>query len=365
MRFSVPHVAHRPAATGAVCTLLLTLAACSATPPAAAPPSPSESAAASASAAPASAQAASSAAPSASASASAAPSNGQLGMIFEVNNAGWQKLLSSAAQRGMVVVMVLPNQPGAKAGIKEGDVITKINGLDTTNANVATREIRKLKVGDKVSFDLARTSGAAKVDVTVDPAQQVNLPQMLNDQLKSVPTDPRLLFLRATYGQEDSKTAIADVTKAIQGAPNFVSAYVERGTLQESSNADASMKDFDKAASLDANYEPLYVNRSVLLSARKSYDKALQDDQKAVQLDGSDPAAYANLGIGLVNTGETVKALDAENQALQKDPQFGPALLYRGLLQRDAAKSDLENAAKLVRDPQLKTIAENALQKLS
>jgi tetratricopeptide (TPR) repeat protein len=193
----------------------------------------------------------------------------------------------------------------------------------------------------------------------------VNLPQMLNDQLKSVPTDPRLLFLRATYGQEDSKTAIADVTKAIQGAPNFVSAYVERGTLQESSNADASMKDFDKAASLDANYEPLYVNRSVLLSARKSYDKALQDDQKAVQLDGSDPAAYANLGIGLVNTGETVKALDAENQALQKDPQFGPALLYRGLLQRDAAKSDLENAAKLVRDPQLKTIAENALQKLS
>ncbi|HVA26279.1 MAG TPA: PDZ domain-containing protein [Chloroflexota bacterium] len=366
MRFSVPHIAHRPAATGAICTVLLALAACGTGTPAAAPPSASESPAASASSAPA-VSPSSAASPSASANASAKPTagNGQLGMIFEVNNAGWQKLLGSAAQPGMVVVMVLPNQPGAKAGVKEGDVITKINGVATTNANAATREIRKLHVGDKVSFDVARVAGAAKVDVTVEPAQQVSLPQIINDQLKNAPNDPRLLFLRATYGQEGVKPAVADVTKAMQGAPDFVSAYVERATLQQSTNAAASLKDFDKAASLDPNYEPLYVNRSVLFSARKNYSQALQDDQKAIQLDASDPAAYANLGIGLVNTGNPTKALVAENQALAKDPQFGPALLYRGLLQRDAARSDLENAVKLVRDPQLKTIAENALLKMS
>ncbi|MDE3077437.1 MAG: PDZ domain-containing protein, partial [Chloroflexota bacterium] len=156
------------------------LASCSAG--AASPPSAQPSAA--------SGSAAASAKPSASPSASSSPS-GQLGMIFEVNNVGWQDVLKTPAKRGMAIVVVLPNQPGAKAGLVEGDVVTKMNGVDLFNANVANREIRKLKVGQKVSLDVERKNGPAKVDLTVDPAQKIDLAGILNDLVKTDPTSAR------------------------------------------------------------------------------------------------------------------------------------------------------------------------------
>ena len=144
-----------------------------------------------------------------------------------------------------------------------------------------------------------------------------------------------------------------------------MSAYVERGTLIENTDKDKAMQDFNKAISLDPSYEPAYVNRSVLLSSQKTYDKALEDDLKAVQLDPNDPAAYTNLGIGYVNQGKAQEAMVAENKALQIDPQFGPALVYRGLMYRDASRTDLENGVRLVRDAKLKDVAQTALQKMT
>ncbi len=301
--------------------------------------------------------------PSASASA-ASQGGGQLGMVLEVNNSGWQKVIGSAAKPGMVAVLVMPNQPAAKAGLAVGDVVAAMNGTNVTNANVANREIRKLKVGDKVSLDVQRKNGPAKVDLTVEPAQQLNLSAMLDDAVKKDPNNAAAYFLRAAYGGEDGKAAQADYSKAITLKPEFVSAYVQRGTLMQGTDPGNAMKDFDKAISLDGNYEPTYVNRSVLFSSQKAYDKALQDDQKAVELDGSDPAAYTNLGIGLVNQGKSQDAMSAEDKALQIDPQFGPALLYRGLMYRDASKSDLQNAAQLVRDEKLRSLATDALSKM-
>ncbi len=291
--------------------------------------------------------------------------NGQLGMIFEVNNIGWQKVMNIPAKRGMTVVLVVPNQPGAKAGVVEGDVVTKMNGVDVFNANVANREIRKLKVGDKVSLDLERKAGPAKVDLTVEPMQKLDLAAMLNDMLKKDPNNAKTYFLRAAYTASDAKAAITDYNKAIELKPDFVSAYVQRGTLLQSVDQDRAMKDFDKAISLDPSYQPAYVNRSVLLASQKSYDKALQDDKKAVELDPTDPAAYTNLGIGYINQGDRAQAMAAEDKALQLDPLFGPALLYRGLMYRDASKADLENAARLVKDERLRATAEAALKKVS
>jgi lipoprotein NlpI len=368
MRNPITIISRRAAGAGALATLALTLAACGSGSPATSASGSARGAAPSASpsSSPGGTAAASAAASgSASASPSASGGNGQLGMIFEVNNAGWQKLLGTAAKPGMVVVMVVPNQPAAKAGVTEGDLVTSFNGAPAPNANAANVAIRKLKVGDKVQLDITRKSGAAKVDLTVEPSSDTSLPQLLGDNLKKNGNDARAYFLRGAYGDSDAKAAVDDYTKAISLNGDFVSAYVERGTLLQTSNADQSMKDFDKAASLDPNYEPLYVNRSVLFSSQKNYDKALEDDKKAVQLDPTDPAAYANLGIGFVNKGDPGQALTAENQALEKDPLYGPALLYRGLLQRDAAKADLEKASQLIKDPNQRAIAQSALQKLS
>lgn len=308
-----------------------------------------------------------SASPAGSASSSASPSSsgGQLGMIFEVNNVGWQKVLNTPKVKGMVVVMVVPGQPGAKAGMAVGDVVTKMNGVEVRNANVTNREIRKLKVGDKVSFDLQRKDAATKVDLTVEGGQNPDIAGILNDAIKKNGNDAAAYFLRAAYADKDTKSAMGDYGKAIELNSSFVSAFVQRGTLEQSNNQDQAMKDFDTAISLDPNYEPAYVNRSVLQSARKDYGKALDDDKKAIALDATDPAAYTNLGIGYVNQGNSAEAIAAENQALTIDSQFGPALLYRGLMYRDASRVDLENATRLLHDDNLLKLAEKALQQQS
>jgi tetratricopeptide (TPR) repeat protein len=250
-------------------------------------------------------------------------------MVLEVNNVGWQKVLSTPAQRGMVVVFVVPNQPAAKGGLNVGDVVSKMNGTDLWNANVTNREIRKLKVGDKVSLDVQRKNGAAKVDLTVEPAQPLDLPAMMNAQVQKDSNNAASYFLRGAYADKDAQSATADYTQAINLNGDFVSAYVQRATLLEPT----------------------------------APDKAMQDDQKAVSLDNTDPGAYANLGIGFVNGGKFTDALNAENTALQIDPQFGPALLYRGLMYRDASRTDLQNATATLKDAKLRTLAQTTLDK--
>ena len=370
----------RTRALGIVGSMLLgaALAACSGPTPAAPSASPpsaptSSSPAAAASPARTSTSASASASPAASqpaAASSGASGGGQLGMIFEVNNRGWQSITGSPAVPGMVVALVIPGQPGAKAGLIQGDVITTMNGIATRNANIANRVIRGLKVGDTVTLSVARqrsmaSSGLAKVDVTVGAPRKVDLVALLNELISQRATDPSAYFLRGAYSGESAASQAADFSKAIRLNANFVSAYVERATLEEHSASTQSFKDFQKALGLDAGYEPAYVNRGVLYASQKDYTHALQDYAKAVSLDPSDPAAYANLGIATVAKGNFQQAMKDENQAIRLDPQFGPALLYRGLLHQEEAVVDFRNASRFATDTTVKTTANSELQKIS
>lgn len=316
--------------------------------------------------APSAAAASGQASPSASASADARQ-NGQLGVILEINNVGWQTVLKAPQQRGMVVAMVIPNQPGAKAGLVEGDVIMKMNGVDLLNANVANLQITKLKVGDKVNLDVARknSNNKDKVDLVVDPAQQLDLLNMLTDLVNQDTNNPRGYFLRAAYGDKDLASAQRDYEKTIQLEPKFASAYVQLGTLLQTSDPAKALQNLGKAIQIDASYEPAYVNRGVLESSQKAYDKAKADDLKAVELDPTDPSAMTNLGLAYLNTGDPAKAMESENKALQIDPTFGPALLYRGLMLQDQSRVDLLKATQTLRDEKLRILAQQALVRVT
>ncbi|MGH2469995.1 MAG: tetratricopeptide repeat protein, partial [Chloroflexota bacterium] len=333
--------------------------------------SPAASTSLAATARPASASA--SASPAASpptAASNGASGGGQLGMIFEVNNRGWQSITGSPAVPGMAVALVLPGQPGARAGLVQGDVVTSINGIAIHNANIANRVIRGLTVGNTATLTVDRqdgmaSRGMAQVDVTAGPARKVDMVALLNGLVSQRSTDPSAYFLRGAYSGETAASQAADFGKAIQLNPNFVSAYVERATLEEHNAVAASFRDFQKALSLDAGYEPAYVNRGVLYASQKDYAHALQDYAKAVSLDPSDPSAYANLGIASVANGNFQQAMKDENQAIQLDPQFGPALLYRGLLHQEEAVVDFRNASRFATDAKVKTTADSELQKIS
>lgn len=63
---------------------------------------------------------------------------------------------SLKTREGALVAEVLPDGPAAKAGLKEGDVITAVNGQKITDANNVTMTVTSLAPGSKVSLDILR-----------------------------------------------------------------------------------------------------------------------------------------------------------------------------------------------------------------
>lgn len=72
-------------------------------------------------------------------------------------------------EKGVLVTRVVPNSPAATAGIKEGDVIVKINGEDISTADKVQQYVEGKSVGDRLNLDLKRNGQS--VTLTVQTGQ--------------------------------------------------------------------------------------------------------------------------------------------------------------------------------------------------
>jgi serine protease Do len=62
---------------------------------------------------------------------------------------------------------VTPGSPAEKAGVKEGDVLLKVNGQDIANLQGFSGVLRGLAPGQTVKVVLSRGGTEQSVDVTV------------------------------------------------------------------------------------------------------------------------------------------------------------------------------------------------------
>lgn len=65
---------------------------------------------------------------------------------------------------------VVPNSPAAKAGIKEGDIITKFDGQEVNEENPLNSFINKKKPGDTVTLTVLRDGKEQQIKVTFEEA---------------------------------------------------------------------------------------------------------------------------------------------------------------------------------------------------
>jgi S1-C subfamily serine protease len=68
---------------------------------------------------------------------------------------------------GVKVAGLVPDSPAAKAGIREGDVIMRLNDAAVGNLQEYSNLLRTLSPGQRVSVLLRRGAEDVKVDVTL------------------------------------------------------------------------------------------------------------------------------------------------------------------------------------------------------
>jgi putative serine protease PepD len=73
----------------------------------------------------------------------------------------------SASGAGAAIQSVKSGTPADSAGLKAGDVVTKIDGVSVDNADDLTAKISAHQPGDKVTLTVTRSGGTKTIDVTL------------------------------------------------------------------------------------------------------------------------------------------------------------------------------------------------------
>src|SRR5271163_2479937 len=81
------------------------------------------------------------------------------------------KELKLPAERGVLLERIVPDSPAAKAGLKDNDVITEINGQRVEGASQFRRMIHEIPAGRSVQFTVWRDGRAQTVSVTLGKSE--------------------------------------------------------------------------------------------------------------------------------------------------------------------------------------------------
>ncbi|MBX4190312.1 trypsin-like peptidase domain-containing protein [Candidatus Parcubacteria bacterium] len=99
-----------------------------------------------------------------------------LGLLYVMLNKKFQNQYGLGVDHGALVirghqpnsVAVVPGSPADRAGIKENDIITHIDGIELKEEMDLSEELQKLKVGDEVEFTVLRQGQTISSKTTLE-----------------------------------------------------------------------------------------------------------------------------------------------------------------------------------------------------
>lgn len=94
-------------------------------------------------------------------------SRGYIGVTLEGINAQLAQQFGLPNTNGAIVTEVNSDGPGAKAGLKQGDVITAIDGQKVTDSTDLTMKVTEHAPGQTVTLDVLRDGKPMKINVTL------------------------------------------------------------------------------------------------------------------------------------------------------------------------------------------------------
>jgi S1-C subfamily serine protease len=73
--------------------------------------------------------------------------------------------LTVSENQGVLIIRVIPNSPAAKAGIRIGDVIVRLNGEVITDSSAVQKAVEVAQVGGNLRLDLRRNGQTINIAV--------------------------------------------------------------------------------------------------------------------------------------------------------------------------------------------------------
>src|SRR5215813_4104877 len=95
-----------------------------------------------------------------------------LGVEVQEVSSDFAKEHKLSAERGVVLGKVIADSPAAKAGLKENDVITEINGQRVEGTAQFRRMIREIPAGRSVQLGVVRDGHSQSISATLGKSEQ-------------------------------------------------------------------------------------------------------------------------------------------------------------------------------------------------
>jgi serine protease Do len=148
---------------------------------------------------------------------------GMIGAGIQDLDEGLAKSFNYTGQGGALIAQVMPNSPAEKAGLKEGDIVTKFNGKAIESSSQLRSAVATSEPGKKVELEVFRDGKSMDVSVT--------LAELTPDVLPVAQGGAGETFSDLGIAVQDANAALAEQYDLPADAKGVVVTYVDEDGL--------------------------------------------------------------------------------------------------------------------------------------
>ncbi len=241
---------------------------------------------------------------------------------------------------GQLVVALAPKGILVTAGLRRGDVITKVNNVEVTTPGQWAAALKALPADTAVPIEFRRgaepRTGTIQVPPDWNPAPDfTRVFTTILRREKRPKLGYLLAYVRDRIDVGKVNVAQAQLDKWPRGLRRTAVGHLAQGEIMLARNdLNGALDACEKAAAKDPNLAPALLCQGLSLSRLDRTTDAVPVFQAAVTADPGNAVAQAFLAYALITAGQFEPAIAAATQAVALDPNYedGPIALGLALI---------------------------------